>query len=926
MGRASHSRKDGQRERLLVAIRRLSQLALASIFSTWMLLAMVVLVVGMVLFPWNLSQPSVYKGWDSNLMYAGSTGGSTIDLSHESAVITSGPQSQATLDYVTSLDDFSVAFDATVRQDNSLASWQQVAVTVVKPAAARYFSVTLGAVNTTMLFGRLAIEPLPSSNRASLGPGFDENFDHPLLTGWKVSADVSRIPKSPVGYGHSLSVGAPSAGEEDAWTKPVGPLPIGARPYTVGAYVERTSGAGPFRIAVNWLDKDYKHIVSAPNWKDWSSYQGTGIPLDARLWYPLEANSIDLQFLSGPTRLITASIFDGQHVRLTTQLGTYELGRTYRVYVLWKSNHSATFRLVSPDGTAKQYLVDQSSGLDLFNDRYVNLSFDSVGAGHTQQAEVSNPSLAVPAGTSFASKASDSRLTAATVVIVVWFLAFVGYRITQAFRNRRPGPPPADIPSRRVSNSKRWRLFAILVPGALVLASVYVALTPIDAYPYDRLAQESYAYVIDTYGLGELYSRTAVAPDAAVRGGHSPWSNIPFAYPPVMAYPFWLIAHIWQLVQGSIAPMHDRAFQIFWKSVLASFVLVDAAILFLMLASAARYSAALVGTALFAFNPALVFDAAIWGETEALLLAALLMSVFGFVRDKPKLGWTALIIGTMIKQTALLAVPVIAAYAVKKYGLRRSLVAGAWGILIGFAVVSPMILAGYSPITVPTADLAQVLSFAHPPPVYASSDTFSIWTLVNGFHGLHGFSRIWAPYPLSFAWMNVSYSSVGTIAFAGIVMAMLVRILLSPPSQLSEDVLYLSVAAVMTSYVAFSTAASGRYLLLALPFAILGLRNGHSIARLGLIVALSAISLVSMYGIYMEAAVRGDWPQYYGLGSPTTNALSGAVYHLYVSDFGITLFGILLLLVTATFLVRVVWRSATDTDSLTPQLALAKHS
>ncbi|TME44440.1 MAG: hypothetical protein E6I60_16760 [Chloroflexi bacterium] len=125
---------------------------------------------------------------------------------------------------------------------------------------------------------------------------------------------------------------------------------------------------------------------------------------------------------------------------------------------------------------------------------------------------------------------------------------------------------------------------------------------------------------------------------------------------------------------------------------------------------------------------------------------------------------------------------------------------------------------------------------------------------------------------------GVGFSAWGTVAFLAVMVFVLWVVWRSRSERITNEILFLSLAAVLVTYVALSTAASSRYLLLALPFLILGLAHSSSVTRLWMIGALSLISLLSMYGVFMEIAVRGEWPTYFGLGSPSTNALSNAMY------------------------------------------------
>jgi len=641
----------------------------------------------------------------------------------------------------------------------------------------------------------------------------------------------------------------------------------------------------------------------------------SGSPLVVRTWFPSSPTSIDIRFTSGSLRHVVAGTSQGGHFDALADLGDYELGKPYRVVVDWHKGKSAAVRTYGPDGGRATHVFDRSTAPDLFSRHFVNLSLDSPESGSNRVVALSDFSMVIPPQTIFAARASDWRLTVMTLAIVSWFLAVLGYQLIPRLRKGSGASRPNN---RTISFSARLPAAVAVAGGILLLIAANIALSAIDGHPYDRLAQESYAYISDQYGIEALYERTDYVPDAAVRGGHSPWSSPPFAYPPVMAYPYWVIGHAWHLFRGPIAPMTDRGFLMFWKLALALFIVVSAWAIYQLTKSNRGERWALFGVGLYAINPAVLFDADVWGETEAILTAALLVSTIGFVKGKPRLGWSALIIAVLVKQTALFALPLLAIYSWKKYGLRRTFIDGCWGIITGFVVTAPLILVGYSPSTIYRSVAGQVLNFANPTASYASSDTFSFWTLANGLRGLQGFWRIWAPFPLMFNYVNLPFSAAGSALFIVLTIAVLVALIRGRTGKGLDESLFVSIAAVMCWYVAFSTLASARYLLLALPFLILALGISGVRARLLAIVALSTISFLSMYGVLMVIAVRGEWPVYFGLGNPSTNPLSDAVYQLYTSDWTITIGALALLLVAVTLTNSLFGRTARSAVLRTP--------
>jgi hypothetical protein len=631
-----------------------------------------------------------------------------------------------------------------------------------------------------------------------------------------------------------------------------------------------------------------------------------------RLWFPRSGTAIDVTFSSGAERRIVGSIFDGTERRQVKTLASYNLDQPYAVSIHWNAGTSGAITVRSPDGTSNRYAVDRSSGLALFNDHFVNLSLDSAATGGRQDVGLANFQLAIPSQTTFATRASDPRLVVITALIALWSLSFAVYWVLTSLR---PG-------GRIIPRLKRSRAITVGLATSIALLAIYAVIATIDAHPYDRLAQEGYAYVSQAYGLGSLYDRTSVIPDSAVRGGHAAWSSPPFAYPPVLGYAYWLIGHAWHFLGGTITPLHDRPFEVFWKLSLAVFVPINAALIYLLLRKQGAKRWAIVGVASYALNPAIAFDAVVWGETEAIVTTALLGATLGFVTGRPRLGWPSFVIAALLKQTALFALPIVAIYSVKKFGWRRTVESGALGVVVGFCAFAPFAAAGYAPVTIYKSILGQVMNFANPTPTYASSDTFSVWTIADHFTGLSGFDRIWAPHPLQIG--GVAYSSIGTVLFAAAMLLAILILLRTRPLDLSDSILFLAISFVLVTYVFVSTLASARYLLLALPLMIVGLGYARPLTRLLMIGGISLISLLSMYGVLMQIAVRGDWPVYFGLGNPSTNALSHAIYALYTSDAVITVLALALFVIAEEQVMRLILLSTRSRATSRPNVVVGE--
>jgi len=883
-------------------------LLLRGIFSPLALGCVALIVVGSAFFPWKAAPPQRYDGFDPKLLFANEQGDGVrpgqVELDPDRALLTAISGSQPSLHLVTSESAFGAEFDVTIQDEPVPTVWREVSVTGAVPPGAAYAGVALGAVSGRVWFDDLLVQSFDDQAGQESFAILAEDFEDAQLPRWVIGDGAERVRND---NGHALSISAPAGREKGAHLAvPIGPLPPGTRTYLVRARARFfDEGPIPFKLAVGWLDRDQRIIAYAPEWPEWDQYAQPTVPFRVRLWYPGQGHALDLRFLAESKPTIVAGRSTWSQYGAKQVLGTYQAAATYHVRVDWEPEQRGAFHVITPGGESLAYETEQSTGFGLFQDPFVVLTIDSSAAQESHAVlAVTNFRLTIPAKTRFALSVSDARLKLLTLAIVVWFFGYLFYHAARAgtWKRGRGGLP-----------TLRWRWVFVTAFGVLALSTLYAAVALIDGHPFDRLSQESWAYVIDQYGLGALYGRSSAIPDAAVRGGLVPWSPAEFAYPPGIAYFYAVTGQAWHVIAGPITPMGDRPFHVFWKLGFASFILVDAALIFLILrrTSHAPLRWALVPAGLFALNPAVIFSGAAFGESDALLSALLLGSLLAMLSGRPRLAAAALALALLTKQTALLAVPVFAVFALRRFGLRETLTATAFGTCAGFVFVAPMIFAGYHPATIYISTVSKVLDFGSANtlyPTWVSADTFPLWVLFTRFEGLSGLDRMWSSDTALLPALPLSYASAGHILFATVAGVALVVLWRRADEETRANLLVSVLALVMVAYVVLNTRTSGRYLTLALPFLLLAL-GYHRASKAGLwlsLAILTVVSLLSMYGLFMVIAARGEWPSFYGLGSPGSNPLSSMVYDVYLSDDGITAFAVLLLVAMLQLLWQVV--------------------
>jgi Glycosyltransferase family 87 len=412
--------------------------------------------------------------------------------------------------------------------------------------------------------------------------------------------------------------------------------------------------------------------------------------------------------------------------------------------------------------------------------------------------------------------------------------------------------------------------------------------------------------------VGALYGRTSVIPDTVVREGAEAWNPAEFIYPPGMANFFIVVVGIWRQFDGVITPMKDTSFEVFWKLGLAAFILLSAGVIFSISIRMTGGSSnwALLLAVLLALNPAIIFDGPIWGQSNALLSFVLLLALLALIVNMPRLMWASLIIAILLKQTALLVVPVIAIFALGGFGLRRTLVDAAFGSVAGFAFMAPVILAGYHPATTYLTTAGKIIDFGSSLTSYdtqVSADTFPIWVLFTGFNGLHGHDRMWTSDHTAVGPASLSYATAGLVLFAIVgVIAAAIAWRAARQEVPSFRRLCIAIGLVVVAYVTLNTRTSGHYLTLAIPFLLLGLPYASRPIAFWKLAGITLSALLSAYGLFMFIAVRGEWPNFIGLGSPSTSVVSAAVYRVYTSDLGITMFALLMLLITVSLLIDLI--------------------
>ncbi len=156
-------------------------------------------------------------------------------------------------------------------------------------------------------------------------------------------------------------------------------------------------------------------------------------------------------------------------------------------------------------------------------------------------------------------------------------------------------------------------------------------------------------------------------------------------YPPLNVYFFWGFGSLAKALSLSGAP----AIYSIIKLLPNLFDTATAFLIYVFVRKRLDFKSALLASALYAFNPAVIFNAAVWGQFDAIYTFLLVLSLMLALTSKPELSAVTYILGVLAKPQSIALLPLIVFLILKKKGWRRLLTSILAGVATLFAVISP---------------------------------------------------------------------------------------------------------------------------------------------------------------------------------------------------------------------------------------------
>jgi dolichyl-phosphate-mannose-protein mannosyltransferase len=190
-------------------------------------------------------------------------------------------------------------------------------------------------------------------------------------------------------------------------------------------------------------------------------------------------------------------------------------------------------------------------------------------------------------------------------------------------------------------------------------------------------------------------------------------------YPPLNVYFFWGFGSLAQTLSLS----GTQAMFCIVKLVPNIFDIATTFLIYVFVRQRLTFKTALFAAALYAFNPAVIFNTAVWGQFDAIYTFFLVLSLMLALASKPELSALTFALGILTKPQSIALLPLIAFLIFRKNGWRRLLTSTLSGAATIFAVILPFEWSN------PVTFLSNIYLGAYSGYEYTSINAFNAWAL-----------------------------------------------------------------------------------------------------------------------------------------------------------------------------------------------------
>jgi Gpi18-like mannosyltransferase len=432
----------------------------------------------------------------------------------------------------------------------------------------------------------------------------------------------------------------------------------------------------------------------------------------------------------------------------------------------------------------------------------------------------------------------------------------------------------------KVLKASRVLLFAITF---LAIFALYFSLFGIGDHAFDMFSQKLWGYDMVKYGFISIYQRPALTSAAVVMGGEATQHAI-FPYGPLAGLYYYVIGQTYFLLSSNPNVM-DPLFTTIVKSFQTLVTLACGILAFKILrVYGSSFRASFGIMILFLLNPLIIYNSAVWGHQDLLLIFFLLLSLWAYESNHPMISYFGIALAILLKSTAFAPALLMMFLLIRKFGFRRLIDGTIVGISAGIASIIPFVSMGASPLMLYNSTFIRVLQFGtlalqYPRSAAVSPDGFNLWPIITYFNGAHGRDRMWYP-DFNVLFSGVSYLVAGEIIFIIFVSILLYLATKKKAKMPSAAALLLGV--LMIASTMFLTKTTARYLVFGVAYLLLVSSSLVDKKTKWLVIGiLTFTSVFAMHGLLV--GYTGSWTNLYPAMSPSI-PINGLILSLYESD------------------------------------------
>ncbi|MEM2129501.1 MAG: hypothetical protein QXZ70_02760 [Candidatus Bathyarchaeia archaeon] len=442
----------------------------------------------------------------------------------------------------------------------------------------------------------------------------------------------------------------------------------------------------------------------------------------------------------------------------------------------------------------------------------------------------------------------------------------------------------------------------LFITTFLGIFGLYFILFSLGDHAFDMFSQKVWSYDIAKYGLLSLYQRPAITSAASMFDGLGTQHAI-FPYAPLAGLYYSVIGQTYFWISSNPS-VYDPFFTLVVKSFQTVTTLGCGLIVFkLMRRYNCSWRTSFLTMIVFLLNPLILYDAAVWGHQDSFLIFFLLLSLWAYESDHPKIAYSALVLAVMVKSTAFAPAVLLVFVLIRKFGFFKLIDGALTGFASGMAVIMPYVVSGASPAMLINSTIFRVLQFGtltfqYPRSAAVSADGYNIWPLVTYFAGARSRDRMWYPDYIKDPFFGISFLLAGQIIFVLISLVLLYLATKKRAKLPGSAALLLGV--LMIASTMFLTKTGSRYFVFGIAYLIVSAKIINPKIKWLVIGIITFTSVFAMHGLLV--GYTGALLHMYPAMSPTIS-INGVILSLYLSDIVITemiirnLFAFILLLV-----------------------------